>query len=103
MIPSTLRDKLMKLLGPKGVLVTDQDLSLYEYDGGVDKARPGIVVFPRNAEDVSAIVKLAKEYNVPMVGRGAGTGLSGGAIPHDGGIMIAFARMNRILEIESGE
>ena len=100
MIPSTLRDKLMKLLGPKGVLVTDQDLSLYEYDGGVDKARPGIVVFPRNADDVSAIVKLAKEYNVPMVGRGAGTGLSGGAIPHDGGIMIAFARMNRILEIE---
>jgi glycolate oxidase len=100
MIPFTLRDKLMKLLGPKGVLVTDQDLSLYEYDGGVDKARPGIVVFPRNAEDVSAIVKLAQEYNVPMVGRGAGTGLSGGAIPHDGGIMIAFARMNRILEIE---
>ena len=40
MIPSTLRDKLVKLLGPKGVLVTDQDLSLYEYDGGVDKARP---------------------------------------------------------------
>jgi glycolate oxidase len=100
MIASTLRDKLMKLLGPKGVLVADQDLSLYEYDGGVDKARPGIVVFPRNADDVSAIVKLAKEYNVPMVGRGAGTGLSGGAIPHHGGIMIAFARMNRILEIE---
>ena len=57
-------------------------------------------MFPRNADDVSAIVKLAKEYNVPMVGRGAGTGLSGGAIPRDGGIMIAFARMNRILEID---
>ena len=45
-------------------------------------------------------MKIAKEYKVPIVGRGAGTGLSGGAIPRDGGIMIAFARMNRILEID---
>lgn len=100
MIPAALKDKLVKLLGPKGVLDTAQDLSLYEYDGGVDKSRPGIVVFPRNAGDVSAIFSLAQEYKVPMVGRGAGTGLSGGAIAHEGGIMIAFARMNRILEIE---
>jgi glycolate oxidase len=99
-IPFQLADKLRDLVGPKAVLQDPQDLSLYEYDGGVDKARPGIVVFPRTAEDVSAIINLANEYKVPMVGRGAGTGLSGGAIPREGGIMIAFARMNRILEID---
>ena len=100
MIDAALNGKLKQLLGPKGVLDDPQDLSLYEYDGSVDKARPGIVVFPRNSCDVAAIVKLAKEFDVPMVGRGAGTGLSGGAIPRNGGIMIAFARMNRITELD---
>jgi glycolate oxidase len=100
MIPAGLKDQLIKLLGSRGVLDTAQDLSLYEYDGGVDKARPGIVVFPRNADDVSHIVRLAKDFDVALVGRGAGTGLSGGAIPHAGGIMLAFARMNQIVEID---
>ena len=77
-----------------------QDLALYEYDGGVDKHAPDLVVFPRTTEEVAALVKLAQEFGVPFVGRGAGTGLSGGAIPREGGIMIAFARMNRILEID---
>jgi glycolate oxidase len=58
------------------------------------------VVFPRSTADVSAIVKLSCEYGIPIVGRGAGTGLSGGAIARKGGIMIGFARMNRILEID---
>jgi glycolate oxidase len=100
MIPEALKQKLVALVGERGVLDNPQDLSLYEYDGGVDKARPGVVVFPRSAEHVSAIVKLAREYGVPMVGRGAGTGLSGGAIPRQGGVMIAFARMNRIMETD---
>jgi glycolate oxidase len=100
MIPAALRDSLVSLLGSASVLEKEQDRSLYEYDGGVDKARPDIVVFPRTAQDVSAVVKLAKEHGVSMVGRGAGTGLSGGAIPRTGGIMIAFARMNGILELD---
>src|SRR6185503_19281889 len=61
---------------------------------------PEMVVFPRSTEDVSALVKLAREFNVPVVGRGAGTGLSGGAIPRAGGVTIGFSRMNRILEID---
>ena len=100
MIPAALRDSLVSLLGSASVLEKEQDRSLYEYDGGVDKARPDIVVFPRTARDVSAVVKLAKEHGVSMVGRGAGTGLSGGAIPRTGGIMIAFARMNGIVELD---
>ena len=100
MIPAALKDSLVSLLGPANILDKEQDRSLYEYDGGVDKARPDLVVFPRNARDVSGIVKLAKEHGVSMVGRGAGTGLSGGAIPRTGGVMIAFARMNRITELD---
>lgn len=89
-----------RIVGRNGCLSRPEDLTLYEYDGGVDKARPDLVLFPRSTEDVVAIVKLAREYGLPVVGRGAGTGLSGGAIPVEGGIMVAFARMNRILEID---
>jgi glycolate oxidase len=100
MIPAGLKNRVHDLLGPRGYLHRTEDLSLYEYDGGIDKHAPDLVAFPRSTEDVSALVKLAQEFGVPFVGRGAGTGLSGGAIPREGGLMIAFARMNRILEID---
>ncbi len=100
MLPNGCQQRLAALLGPRGYLDRPEDLTLYEYDGGVDKHRPDLVVFPRTTGEVSAIVKIAQEFHVPFVGRGAGTGLSGGAIPAEGGILIAFARMNRILEID---
>jgi glycolate oxidase len=87
-------------LGAAGVLSRPTDLKLYEYDGGVDKAQPDLVVFPRSTADVVGLVKLAREHNLAIVGRGAGTGLSGGAIASSGGMMVSFARMNRILSID---
>jgi glycolate oxidase len=92
--------ELNSLLGSSNVLHKIEDLALYEYDGSVEKARPDLVVFPHTTEDVSRIVKLAAKYNVPIVGRGSGTGLSGGALARGGGVMIVFARMNRILELD---
>ncbi len=100
MIPEKAKRRVAGLLGPNGYLDRPEDLLLYEYDGGVEKARPDLVVFPRSTADVAAIVKIARDDAVPVVGRGAGTGLSGGSIPVHGGIVIAFARMNRILEID---
>ncbi|MBK5293813.1 MAG: FAD-binding protein [Acidobacteriia bacterium] len=100
MIPAQLKNEIASLLGPRGYLDQPQDLTLYEYDGGVDKARPELVVFPQTTADVAAIAKLAGRHRVPLVGRGAGTGLSGGAIARSGGITVAFSRMNRILEID---
>src|ERR1700681_2754612 len=100
MIPAAALKTVDKLLGPRGYLSRPEDLTLYEYDGSVDKARPDLVVFPRSAEEVATIVRLSKEHNLAIVGRGAGTGLSGGAIPRAGGIVISFARMNRVLEID---
>ena len=99
-MPASLLRELNTLLGPSNVLHNIEDLVLYEYDGSVEKARPDLVVFPHTTEDVSRIVKLAAKYNVPVVGRGSGTGLSGGALARGGGVMIVFARMNRILELD---
>ncbi len=100
MIPQEAKRELAAIVGPKGYLDRDEDLALYEYDGGVDMARPEMVVFPQTSEQVAAIARITAKYGIPMVGRGAGTGLSGGAIACQGGVMISFARMNRILEID---
>ncbi len=97
---SRLLRNLRKLLGADGVLHKPEDLILYEYDGSVDVARPDCVVFPRGTADVVEIVRLANRHRVPLVGRGAGTGLSGGALAREGGIVTSFARMNRILEVD---
>ncbi len=92
--------ELREIVGPKAVLDHAHDLMLYEYDGSIDKHSPECVVFPRTTEEVARIVKVAAQHKIPLVGRGAGTGLSGGVIPVEGGLMIAFARMNKILEID---
>ncbi|HXT75663.1 MAG TPA: FAD-linked oxidase C-terminal domain-containing protein [Candidatus Eisenbacteria bacterium] len=97
---NALARELQRLVGHDAVLHRPEDLLLYEYDASVEKGRPEAVVFPTTTEQVSRIVKLAAHSNTPIVGRGAGTGLSGGALPRAGGVMIAFARMNRILEID---
>ena len=101
MIHSAAVSAIESLLGPRGYLHRPEDLTLYEYDGSVDKARPDLVVFPQiHRRRRRASSRSANEYGIPIVGRGAGTGLSGGAIPRAGGIVIGFARMNRILEID---
>jgi glycolate oxidase len=99
-VSQVVKSAVLGIVGPRGILDQETDLRLYEYDGGVDKHRPDLVVFPRSTEQVAALVKLSRDHAVPIVGRGAGTGLSGGAIPRAGGIMISFARMNRILQID---
>ena len=100
MLPESALRALQLAVGERAVLHRDQDLLLYEYDGSIDKGRPECVVFPRRTEDVVEIVRIAADYDLPIVGRGAGTGLSGGVIPTRGGIMIGFARMNKILEVD---
>ncbi|MGA2904420.1 MAG: FAD-linked oxidase C-terminal domain-containing protein [Candidatus Korobacteraceae bacterium] len=91
---------LRKIVGRDAVLDRPEDVMLYEYDAGVRKSTPGAVVFPQSTQQVSAIMRLASANRIPVVGRGAGTGLSGGAISQAGGLVIAFSRMNRILEVD---
>ena len=98
--PAAAHRELLALLGPKAVLERTEDLTLYEYDGGVDKHKPDRVVFPRTAAQVKAVVEIAGKYDLQFIGRGAGTGLSGGVIPRYGGVMVSFARMNQIEKID---
>jgi glycolate oxidase len=91
---------LEALLGPTKVLGAHADLLLYEYDGAVDTATPDAVVLPESTADVAALARFCHERDVPIVPRGAGTGLSGGAIPVEGGVVVSFARMARIIEID---
>src|SRR6266850_1933208 len=100
MQPQLIRE-LVALQGPKAVLSQAEDLMLYEYDGSVELGSPECIVFPGSTREVAEIVRLAKQYETPLVGRGAGTGLSGGAIARNGGIVISFSRMNRILEVDA--
>ncbi|MBI3942295.1 MAG: FAD-binding protein [Chloroflexi bacterium] len=97
---SQILAELQTQLGPRGVLHRPEDVLLYEYDGALDRAKPDFVVFPRTTADVQAVVRLANRVNVPFMPRGAGTGLSGGAVPIEGGIVIVFSRMNRILHVD---
>ncbi|MBI2956164.1 MAG: FAD-binding oxidoreductase, partial [Acidobacteria bacterium] len=92
--------ELQKILGDEGVLWRPEELLLYEYDASVERAAPDAVVFPRTVEDVVRLVRLANQYGLPITGRGAGTGLSGGALTPQGGLLIVFSRMKRILEVD---
>ncbi|HWC16976.1 MAG TPA: FAD-linked oxidase C-terminal domain-containing protein [Terriglobales bacterium] len=92
--------KLRKIVGGDAVLDRPEDLMLYEYDGSLARGVPRYVVFPQSSQQVAEVVKLANREDLAIVPRGAGTGLSGGSIARKGGIILAFARMNRILEID---
>lgn len=92
---------LFKIIGPDGVIADPDELKVYETDGlTIYKALPDFVVLPRTTEQVVEVVKLCHQEKIPFVPRGAGTGLSGGALALEGGILIGLNRMNRILEID---
>jgi glycolate oxidase len=92
---------LSNLVGDENVITDSTALSVYECDGAtLFKALPDLVVFATTTEQVSGIVKLANKHDVPFIARGGGTGLSGGMLAVEGGIMIALNRMDRILEID---
>ena len=99
---SVLQD-LAAIVAPQPLLTQPEEMLVYECDGHtLDKAPPDVVVFPTCTQQVVDIVKLANRHDVPFVARGAGTGLSGGALALEGGIVIEMCRMNKILEIDYG-
>src|SRR5216683_2442819 len=96
-----LRRELEGLLGKGAVLSDPEELLVYESDGlTLFQALADFVVFPTSVEQVSAVVKLANREDIPFVARGAGTGLSGGCLPAEGGLVISLMRMNRVLEVD---
>jgi len=94
-------DELRTAVGPDRIITGRSQLQTYECDGLTNfRVLPEAVVLPRNAEEVQAVVRFCAKHRVPFVSRGAGTGLSGGALPAAGGIVISLARMNRILAVD---
>src|SRR5215471_1379663 len=91
---------LEQALGRERVFAQPVDLLAYEYDGSVLAALPDLVVFPVSTDDVAAIVRTAGRFRVPLIARGSGTGLSGGAITPIGGIVVAMSKMRRIVSID---
>ena len=91
---------LQSIVGGMYVVHRPEDLIVFEYDGSVDRAMPQVVVLPASTDEVSRVVRVASRHGLPIVARGAGTGLSGGAVAEEGGIVLALTRMKRIIEID---
>ena len=97
-----LLESLQAILPPEAVLHRAEELAPYECDGlSAYRRRPLLVCLPETVDQVQRILRLCHERDVPVVARGAGTGLSGGALPHERGILLSLARFNRILEIDT--
>ena len=88
-------------VAPGSLLRSPAELAVYSYDGALDRARPDAVLVARDAQDVRRAVAWCAANGVPFIARGAGTNLSGGCIPVKGGLVIALARLNRILSIDA--
>ncbi|HXJ77358.1 MAG TPA: FAD-linked oxidase C-terminal domain-containing protein [Candidatus Methylomirabilis sp.] len=96
-----LRQEMEALLGTGAVLTDPDELLVYESDGlTLFRALADFVVFPTSTEQVAGLVKLANREGIPFVARGAGTGLAGGCLPAEGGLVISLMRMNRVLEVD---
>jgi glycolate oxidase len=93
-------EQLREIVGSDAAIDSRAELLVYECDAFVlEKRAPDVVVFPRNAQQIAAIVKLCVAHDIPFIPRGAGTSLAGGSAPVGGGVIIALTRMNEILEV----
>ena len=100
-LPRALHDAMSTRLGDGWL--TGEGRRLYGGDDSRRWAMPSAVALPRTREDVVALVRACREHRVPLVARGAGTGTTGAAVPTQGGVVVSFARMDRILELRAAD
>jgi glycolate oxidase len=94
--------RLRGIVGERYLLSRPEELMLYEYDGSaLDLAEPELVVVPGNAAEVALVVQATAEAGWPIVARGAGTGLSGGSVPSEGGVVVSMARLDKVLHVDA--
>ena len=99
-ITETVFRKLREIVGNANCSREKEDLACYAYDATAQVYLPDVVIFPKNTKDISAILKLADAENFPVVPRGAGSGMTGGSLPVNGGAVLVMTRLNRILDID---
>ncbi len=95
-----LIERLIEALGADAVKTSPEDLACYSFDAYRQGVLPSAVVLPTSAAQVSAVVKIARDLEEPLIARGSGTGLCGGAAPLRAGVVLSFARMNQLLELD---
>jgi glycolate oxidase len=93
-------EEAARIVGRKHCTTRLEDLHCYSYDGTGQTYLPDIVAFPDTTDQVAALMRLASRQNLPVVARGAGTGMTGGSLPVHGGLVLALSRMNRIIDID---
>ena len=100
-IPAERLAEFRKIIGEEYVLADESSLSDYSHDETEHlHYLPDLVLKPRTAEEISAVMRICHQYRIPVTPRGAGTGLSGGALPQLGGVVLSMERMNSILKID---
>jgi len=102
-VDKALMDDLKAFVGPDNVLTDPDRLDAYGHDESPHREiarRPEAVVRPGTTDEVAAVLRLASDHHIPVVPRGGGTGLSGGCVPHSGGLVLSLERMNRVAEID---
>jgi D-lactate dehydrogenase len=102
-LASGLISGLMDVLGPGGLLLDPAERLGYGYDNSRREALPDAVALPTSREQVLAIVGLCRQHGTPITARGRGTNTTGASVPVEGGLVVSFERMNRILEIRPGD
>lgn len=101
MLPKNMKKVLLDIVGEGNLSDSTASLLAYSYDASPQfQAIPDAVISPRNAQEISAIVKLCNEYKVPIIPRGSGTNLAAGTCPTEGGIVLTFTHMNQLLEVD---
>jgi|SRR5690625_2703369 len=101
MLREDIKRRLKEIVGEKNVEDHEASLLAYSYNATpMQQHMPGAVIAPRNTEEVSEVIKICYQENIPVIARGSGTNLSGGTTPIEGSIIIVFKHMNRILEID---
>src|SRR5216684_1582797 len=99
-LTASVIEELRRAVGRDQVIASSNDLRIFERDASIEGNAPDAVVLPATTQEVSAVIKIASKHRIPLVPRGAGTGLSGGAVTIRGGIALQVTRMRRILEID---
>ena len=101
MLSQSIAKELNNIAGKENITTSREDLICYSYDATNQKFLPDAVVFPKSAEEISLILKLANKEAFPVIPRGAGSGFSGGSLPVEGGVVVSLERMNKILKIDT--
>ena len=100
MLKPSVLTQLSRIVGPDNLYTAPEQLLVYSYDATQRQSLPWAVARPATAGQISSILELANRELFPVVPRGAGSGMSGGSVPIDGGVVLSLERMNRILEID---